>query len=123
MKAQVLVRTRSMITWIIGFSALLLISAQAHAHMYRESGPYVPVAVCTTAIPNVNMPIQPFVCCQLLNKKGHHIWRDTWVFGSCKNAHPGAIVDMGCKTYSPVYGTGAPIAASCQFSHSTGRYL
>lgn len=121
MKAQALVRTGSVITWIIAFSVLFLVSTQANAH--RLSGPYAPVAMCTTAIPNVNMPIQPYVCCQLLDKNGHHVWRDTWVFGSCKNADPYATRDMGCKTDSSVYGTNMPILGSCQFSDSTGKYL
>lgn len=119
MKAKIIAKTGSLFTWIIAVSVLALGSIDANAHTHA----YVPEALCTTAIPNVNMPVQPFVCCQLLNREGHHIWRDTWVFGSCKNANPGAIYDMGCKTYSPVYRTGMPIQASCQFSHSTGRYL
>jgi len=99
------------------FCSLFFISTQAKAHGCHKA--YVPVAMCTTSGTNIALP--QYVCCQLLHK-GRHVWRDTWVAGSCQNANPHAIYDMGCKVHSPVYGTGKPILGDCQFSWSTGKY-
>lgn len=83
----------------------------------------VVVAACTTS--QTIQPLPTYVCCELESKGGHHIWRDTWVSGSCKAANMRAYHDEGCTMNSPVYGTGAPILqrGQCQFSNTTGKYL
>lgn len=121
MKARAIVKNSSVITvWILMLFLTLFVSTQANAHWRYWHHAYVPVAICNTS--GTYIPLPYYVCCQKLHN-GHHVWRDTWVATSCKNADVGAIYDMGCKTYSPVYGTGAPIIGDCQFSFSTGKYL
>ncbi len=110
------------------FLSLLFLSTAAKAsyqktcgHRYYYCGMTVniPMAICTTG--GTNIPLPRYVCCQLLDKKGHQIWGNTWVAGSCRNAHPYAMFDLGCRKNSPVYNTGKPILGTCQFSHITGK--
>jgi hypothetical protein len=84
---------------------------------YHKMG--VPTATCSTYV--TKSPLPQYVCCEKLNRKGHAIWRDTWVSGGCGSV-AGASYDFGCTVDSPVYGTGEPIKASCLFSYSTGLY-
>lgn len=112
-----------LLSTILLISVLFTLQASAHCHkkyVFVEKR-YVPTATCN-ANSSLNQYPQ-YVCCELLSRHGHHIWRDTWVAGSCKNADPRAHYDMGCDITSPVYTTGAPILGACQFSYSTGRYL
>lgn len=88
-------------------------------HKHRLYWDVVPVAICSTA--TTHSPLPNYVCCELENHE-KHVWRDTWVSGSCKNADPRAYSDMGCNIDSPVYTTGKPIVGNCQFSSSTGIY-
>ncbi len=94
-----------------------LLAMQANAY---PRGPYVPVALCKPHA--TNQPLEPFVCCEQLDRKGRHIFSNSWVLGDCSNVSPSARGDMGCNRLSPVYGTDHPILASCQFSASTGKY-
>lgn len=103
------------------FVATLLATTQVLAY-HGTCRAKSPVAVCEASV-NSNIQIPRYVCCELYTKKGHHIWRNTWVSGSCSNANPYAQRDVGCDIDSPVYGTGMPIQATCQFSASTGKYL
>lgn len=77
------------------------------------------VAACTTSVSN--KPLPTYVCCSLLSRKGHYVWRNTWVSGSCAVANPYARQDSGCRMNSPVYDTGLPIPqqGSCQFTGKT----
>lgn len=118
MKAKVLKKKKSVI-WILMFLLSFFVVTEAKAHWCHRNVP-VPVAFCKTA--GTNIPLPNFVCCQKL-QNGHHVWRDTWVATSCKNADPKAIYDMGCKIGSPVYETGMPLTGDCQFSFSTGKYI
>lgn len=120
MKAQVRKKTKSIISLLLMMFLSVFVLKDAHACRTCIKA-YVPVAICSTGGTNIALP--NFVCCQLLDKRGHHIWRDTWVPTCCGNADVRAIYDMGCKRTSPVYGTGSQIIGNCQFSHSTGRYL
>jgi len=101
-------------TLFLMFILSFFVASKAQAHHF------VPVAICSTS--GTNIPFPYYVCCQKLDD-GHHIWRDTWVPVSCKHADSEATFDMGCKVRSPVYNTGKPIVAECQFSYSTGKYL
>lgn len=76
---------------------------------------YSPVAICITS--GTNIPLPAYTCCQLNSKDS--AFNQTWVPGSCQNAHPMAHLDSGCSIHSPVFGTGAPILGDCQFSYST----
>ena len=116
------------------FLAPLLVSLQANAHyhhkhwrylheMYSQEWAYYPAALCSAYATGAVIPA--YSCCELLKRTKHgvhHVWRDTWVSGSCKNANTYARGDMGCTIESPVYGTNSPITASCQYSYSTGRF-
>lgn len=98
------------------------VSAHCHRHYYRHYfhfyKTHVPHAVCGAYA--TNAPLPPYVCCQLRDREGRPIWRDTWVpGGSCRAAHPGARYDFGCSPNSPVLDTGAPIYGNCVFSPST----
>lgn len=107
---------------LLALSALLFVpflaiqATNASAHFVA----YYPTATCHTSA--INAPLPNYTCCELLNKKGHHIWRNTWVPYSCANASPYARGDMGCDVNSPEFGTGSPIMGNCTFSYSTGRY-
>lgn len=121
MKASVISKSKSAlgIGMCLGLS-MLLATSDANAHRVL----FVPEAVCSTIV--TNMPLPTYVCCELLDEDGHHVFRDKWVSGSCKNASPYAHYDMGCKPDSLVYGTNEPIppiAGFCQFSYSTGKYI
>ncbi len=121
MKTQAIAKKSNMMIWVLMLILTLFVSTEAkafwwHHHRYAP----VPVAICTTSGTDIALPY--FVCCQKLHH-GHHVWRDTWVANSCKNADPRAIHDMGCRMHSPVFGTGAPIAGDCQFSFSTGKFI
>jgi hypothetical protein len=125
MKVLVISKSKStMTTMIIGIClglSMLLTTSNANASRVL----FVPEAVCSTIV--TNMPLPTYVCCELYDyKHQHHIFRDQWVSGSCKNANINAEFDMGCKPDSLVYGTNhpiPPIATFCQFSYSTGKYL
>jgi hypothetical protein len=102
-------------------AAPLFFAMQANAcHLHHSGWAHYPIAICATHATNAPLPV--YVCCELEQKNGHHIWANTWVSGSCQNADPRAHNDMGCTSMSPVYGTNGPILAACQFSYSTGRY-
>lgn len=121
MKAQTIRKTTGIMSLFLMMFLTVVISKDANAACCHTAHAYVPVAICSTG--GTNIPLPYFVCCQLLDHKGHHIWRDTWVPTTCQNADARAIYDMGCKTTSPVYGMGSSIIGNCQFSHSTGKYL
>lgn len=89
-------------------------SAFACRHHYFVN--YVPMAICATY--GTNVPLPPYVCCKLVDHKGHVAWGNTWVSGSCSNASPCATFDTGCTYQSPVFNTCRPINAECQFSYS-----
>lgn len=120
MKAQVRKKTKSIISLFLMMFLSIVVLKDAHACRACIKA-YVPVAICSTGGTNIALPY--FVCCQLLDNHRRHVWRDTWVPTTCKNADVSAIYDMGCKTTSPVYGMGSAIIGNCQFSYSTGRYL
>lgn len=103
-------------------SAVVIASTQASAHhryyRYVVRGPiYAPTATCVTHA--TKAPLPEYVCCEKDSSRGRDLWADTWVSGGCKMV-PGAHKDLGCTINSPVYGTGAPINAQCQFSYTTG---
>lgn len=124
MKANVLIKTKYKCMSILSlmFFSLLFLSIEAKAschHYYCRTSVNIPMAICTTG--GTNIPLPRYVCCQLLDKKSHQIWGNTWVAGSCKKAHPYAIYDLGCRKNSPVYNTGKPILGTCQFSYFAGK--
>jgi hypothetical protein len=114
MKAQIRSKTKGVSVWVLMFILSFFVATQAEAQAKR----YVPVAICQTS--GTNIPLPYYVCCGL-KVKGHYVWKNTWVPVSCKRADPYARYSMGCRTTSPVIGTGMPIAADCQFSYSTGK--
>src|SRR5580698_1166016 len=101
MKAQIIRKTISIIPLFLMMFLTIVIAKDANASCCHARKVYVPVAICSTG--GTNIPLPYFVCCQLLDHHGHHIWRDTWVPTSCQNADARAIYDLGCKTSSPVY--------------------
>ena len=119
MKTVTLLKFRGILL-ALAFFAPLLVTMQANADARNIA--YFPVAVCETAVNHT--PLPAYICCEQLRytRHGvHHVWRDTWVSGSCSNAD--ARGDMGCNANSPVFGSGIPISASfCQFSYSTGKF-
>jgi hypothetical protein len=127
MKALILFKNSSIKLVLMFFTLFLLASTQAdagHRHHHKMmlglGGIYVPTATCSVFA--TGEPLPQYQCCQLRDRKGHRVWSDTWVSGSCKNAHVSARYDLGCKIDSPVYSTGAPINANCQFAYTTGMY-
>jgi len=121
MKALVIAKSKSVLAIgaCLGLSMLLTTTDANARHVL-----FVPEAVCSTIV--TNMPLPTYVCCEQLDRNGHHIFRDQWVSGSCKNANVNAHFDMGCKPDSLAYGTNQPIppiATFCQFSYSTGKYI
>jgi hypothetical protein len=137
MNAKIAARSKRIITLCIMFLSLLFVTIDANAHYrywgfhhdgfyaYGRHWDFVPRAMCVT--PTIHAPMANYVCCELVKKSPrthhwYHVWHDTWVAGTCKNADPYARGDMGCSVHSPVYTTGQPIIGDCQFSASTGKY-
>ena len=122
MKAQIKRKSLSIMSlFLMMFLSIVMLSdakACSHCPIVKVN---VPVAICSTG--GTNIPLPYFVCCQLRDERGHPIWRNTWVPTTCENADIRAAYDIGCRTASPLYGTGSPIIGNCQFSHSTGQYL
>lgn len=116
-------------TFVASLLAVSTVSAgtchHKHCHWLLVRGPIsVPTATCNMGA-NSQLQIPQYVCCKLVYKKHHkwHVaWRNKWVPESCSNANVWATKSLGCTTQSNVYGTGAPINASCQFSASTNYY-
>lgn len=119
MKANAMKKNKLKVSLLLMMFFTLLISTNAKANEFYVKA-NVPVAICSTG--GTHIPLPYFVCCQLIDQKGHRIWDNTWVPTTCKNADSRASYDMGCKISSPVYGMGSAITGNCQFSYSTGRY-
>jgi hypothetical protein len=119
MKAQIIRKTMSIMSLFLMMFLTVAISRDANA-CHHCSKALVPVAICSAG--GTNIPLPYFVCCQLLDTKGHSVWGNTWVGTSCKNADRRAIYDSGCKKSSPVYGAGASIIGNCQYSYSMGKH-
>lgn len=119
MKAQIIRKTTGIMSLFLMMFIAITISKNANAACCHAPRVSVPVAICSTG--GTNIPLPYFVCCQLLDKKGRHIWRNMWVPSCCQNADPRASYALGCKRTSPVYGMGSPIIGNCQYSHSTGK--
>lgn len=120
MKANVMKKQKSIASLFLMMFATVVMVNDVKADWIDVKG-YVPVAICSTG--GTHIPLPYFVCCELLDYKGNHVWRDTWVSTSCKNADSRATYDMGCHRASPVYGMGSSVMGNCQFSYSTGRYI
>jgi hypothetical protein len=116
MKAKIISKSNFATMLFSMFILSFFVATEAHA--YYKHGPYVPVAICSTS--GTSVPLPYYVCCKKLDDDGIS-WRNRWVPVSCKYADEDATYSMGCKTTSPVYGTGSPINADCQFSFSTGK--
>lgn len=134
MKELILSKRNKLIALAMVFIAALLATSAVSAHSCRYKhckslllvrGPIsVPTATCNVGN-NTQLQIPQYVCCKKVvysknHRHWHVAWKNKWVSGDCSNVW--ATKSLGCTTQSNVYGTGAPIMASCQFSASTNRY-
>lgn len=115
MKAQIISKSKNRLMLFLLFTLTFFVFTEAKAH-YRH-GPYAPVAICSTS--GTSVPLPYYVCCSKYNDGGRFYNR--WVPVSCKYADKDAVLSRGCKTTSPLYSTGMPIAADCQFSFNTNK--
>ncbi|HEX2548749.1 MAG TPA: hypothetical protein VHM20_02905 [Gammaproteobacteria bacterium] len=118
MKAQIISTSKSGLMLLLMFILSFFVATKAQAHF--RHGPYAPVAICSTS--GTSVPLPYYVCCSKYDKYGPS-FRNQWVPVSCKYADVRAVPSRGCMTSSPLFFTGQPIAADCQFSFSTGKYL
>ncbi len=119
MKAQIMTKSKNKFMLFLLFTLTFFVFTEAKAH-YRH-GPYAPVAICSTS--GTSVPLPYYVCCSKYTKYANRGegFLNRWVPVSCKNADEYAVLSRGCSTTSPVYSTGLPIAADCQFSFNTNK--